>query len=546
MTEHENKSDINRIYSIIDNLQQRLDRIETKLNLETEENISTVQTVAIESESSEDMEFRLGEKWFGKIGIIVFLLAVINFLIFPIGIFSQTLVLAVGFSISLIMMAGSQIREDYLKNFAGYILGGGVILFYLSIMRLKYFSSAPIINDQFTIVSLLFFTALVSMILSLKNKSIALTGISVILFCVANLLSNTTMIFFPVLIAICLATIVIGITYNWKSFPLTGIILTYFTLLLWTINNPFVTGKIIFVNNYMVGLVFVPIIILLYGIANALQTKETNDSNWSYKISIANSVGGFGLFAIILIGTNLAENGLLFIVLSIALFILAILHWNKHHSKLSTFFYSMLAYASFSVAIVSKVDTQNALILLCWQSLVVVSTALWFRSKFIVVANFFIFILILFSFVFSADKLQFTTASFGIVALISARVINWQKKRLELITENLRNAYLLVAFVIFPIVVFNNLPNHLVGIALIGLSFFYYIVGKLINNKKYRLMATGNSIIALGYIIVFGFVSENTTYKVFSFFLASVTLLIVSIVYTKVRLKEKNNSVLNQ
>ena len=166
MTEHENKSDINRIYSIIDNLQQRLDRIETKLNLETEENISTVQTVAIESESSEDMEFRLGEKWFGKIGIIVFLLAVINFLIFPIGIFSQTLVLAVGFSISLIMMAGSQIREDYLKNFAGYILGGGVILFYLSIMRLKYFSSAPIINDQFTIVSLLFFTALVSMILS--------------------------------------------------------------------------------------------------------------------------------------------------------------------------------------------------------------------------------------------------------------------------------------------------------------------------------------------------------------------------------------------
>jgi hypothetical protein len=546
MTEQENKSDINRIYSIIDNLQQRLDRIENILNLETEGNISNVQTVAIESESSEDMEFRLGEKWFGKIGIIVFLLAVINFIIFPISIFSQTLVLAVGFSISLIMIAGSQIGKEYLKNLAGYIFGGGMILFYLSILRLKYFSSAPIINDQLTIVSLLFLTAIVSMILSLKNKSISLTGISVILICLANLLSNITIIFFSVLIAICLATIVIGITNNWKSFPLTGIILTYFTLLLWTINNPLVTGKIIFVNNYMLTLFFVPIIILIYGIANALQTQETDDGNWSYKISIANSVGGFGLFAIIVLGTNFAENGLLFIVLSIALFVLAILHWKKHHSRLSTFFYSMLAYGSFSLAIIAKVDTQNALILLCWQSLVVVSTALWFRSKFIVVANFFIFIIILLSFVFSADRLNTLTASFGVVALISARVINWQKKRLELKTENLRNAYLLVAFLILPIVIYNNVAVHLVGIALIGLSLFYYIVGKLINNKKYRLLATGNLIIALAYIIIFGFVSEQTAYKVFSFFLASITLIIVSIVYTKDRAKEKNDSVLNQ
>jgi hypothetical protein len=199
----------------------------------------------------------------------------------------------------------------------------------------------------------------------------------------------------------------------------------------------------------------------------------------------------------------------------------------------------MLAYAALSVAIVLTFSSPNYFIWLCWQSLAVVSTALWFRSKFIVVANFFIFLFIILAYLAITGETSVSAVSFGIVALISARIMNWQKERLELKTENLRIAYLVVAFLILPLVLYTNLPSQLVGISFIALALIYYMLGKLINNKKYRLMASGTLILSIVYIFIFGIISSDTTYKIFSFLLVSIALVIISIIYAKVRAREK-------
>ena len=203
----------------------------------------------------------------------------------------------------------------------------------------------------------------------------------------------------------------------------------------------------------------------------------------------------------------------------------------------------MLAYAALSVSIVLTFSSPNYFIWLCWQSLAVVSTALWFRSKFIVIANFFIFLSIILAYLASAGAASTSAISFGLVALISARIMNWQKERLELKTENLRIAYLVVAFLIIPFVLYINLPSHFIGISYIALALIYYILGKLLNNKRYRLLASGTLILSIVYIFIFGITSSDTTYKIFSFLLVSVALVIISIVYAKVRAKEKNSVV---
>ena len=97
--------------------------------------------------------------------------------------------------------------------------------------------------------------------------------------------------------------------------------------------------------------------------------------------------------------------------------------------------------------------------------------------------------------------------------------MNWKKERLELRTENLRTAYLVVAFLILPFVLYTNLPAHLIGISYIALALIYYTLDKLINNKKYRLMASRTLILYIIYIFIFGVTSSDTTYKIFSFFL---------------------------
>jgi hypothetical protein len=203
----------------------------------------------------------------------------------------------------------------------------------------------------------------------------------------------------------------------------------------------------------------------------------------------------------------------------------------------------MLAYAALSVSIFLTFPSPNYFIWLCWQSIAVVSTALWFRSKFIVVANFFIFLSLILSYLAIPGETSASAISFGIVALISARIMNWKKERLELRTDNLRIAYLVVAFLVIPFVLYTNLSSQFVGISYIALAFIYYLLGKLINNKKYRLMASGTLILSLVYIFIFGITSSDTTYKIFSFLLISVALVIISIVYAKIRAKEKSNEV---
>jgi uncharacterized membrane protein len=171
----------------------------------------------------------------------------------------------------------------------------------------------------------------------------------------------------------------------------------------------------------------------------------------------------------------------------------------------------------------------------------VVSTALWFRSRFIVVANFFIFFVLLAAYIISWGQYNVQSLSFGLVALISARLINIHKLRLELQSEQLRNAYLVLAVLFIPYILYSILPDALVGISWILLAFAYYVTGKLINNKKYRIMASATLIMSLVYIFIYGLTSGDALYKILSFTLVSIALVIISLVYAKVRSKEMSN-----
>jgi len=544
MTEIIENKELNKLVSMLDNINARLSAIEATMNLpkNTKLDLTESEIIPVEKESSEDLEFRLGEQWFGKIGIIAFLLAVFNFLVLPFDNIPNTLVLFTGYIISFVLITASIFGKKFLKNLDGYTMGSGLILLFVSTLRLHFFSADPFLTNKILLFVLLFLVTGVALAISLKRESVYLTTWALIFFFSAALISDSAILIFAVLILGGLGVSHLDKKNNWNSLSIFAILFTYMVHLIWYLNNPILGKEMMIILDWKLNLLFIPVYLLIYGAANASKVSEEVDDFYSIQKTTFNSVGGFGLFIFIALNSDYNIAGLLNFGLSLVLLSLASLHWTKQKSKFSTFLYSMLAYAALSVSIVLTFSSPDYFIWLCWQSIAVVSTALWFRSKFIVVANFFIFISIILSYLAIAVEASVSAISFGLVALISARIMNWQKERLELKTENLRIAYLVIAFIIIPLVLFSNLPSQLVGISYIALAFIYYMLGKLINNKKYRLMASGTLILSIIYIFIFGITSSDTTYKIFSFLLVSAALVIISIVYAKVRAKEKQSA----
>jgi hypothetical protein len=91
-----------------------------------------------------------------------------------------------------------------------------------------------------------------------------------------------------------------------------------------------------------------------------------------------------------------------------------------------------------------------------------------------------------FGYLIVAESAGGISLSFGIVALISARILNWKKDQLELKTEQMRNAYLLSALFIIPYALYQMFPAGYVSLSWIAIAIIYYFLSIILKNVKYR------------------------------------------------------------
>ena len=172
------------------------------------------------------------------------------------------------------------------------------------------------------------------------------------------------------------------------------------------------------------------------------------------------------------------------------------------------------------------------------QSVVVVATAIWFRSRFIVVANFFIFVAIVMTYVALTTRESGISIGFGVVALVTARILNWQQHRLELKTELMRNAYLASAFVIFPYAIHHLVAARYVALGWTALAAAYYVMNLAVQNQKYRWMGHGTLILTTVYVVGTGVSRFEPVYRVLSFLVLGATLLTVSLLFARARRRQ--------
>ncbi len=523
------------LLSALRTLETRVARIEAALQLESPARESEITAYAPSEETAEAeaLEMRIGQSWFPKLGIIMLAIGVGFLLTIPYPSLPSALPSLFGFAIAFAIIAVSQYWRDTFRNISGYLLGGGIVLLFFATLRLHFFSTVPALESRTLVTALLAASVVVGLYFSIVRHSVYLVAISLTLGYAAALVSDNYALIFLTLATLSALGVFCSLKYHWTMLPIFVAMMNILAHGIWFLNTPILGRPVELVGSPEVNVLFVLAYISIVAVGTLWRGERDKESAAAILSSAANGLGGYLLFLFLtlakftehFVGYQIAAS---FILLGIAT-----LFWVRERSKYSTFIYAMLGYMALSAAIVAQFQRPDHFIWLSWQSIIVVSTAVWFRSRFIVVANFIIYLFLFGAYLILAGKIGIITLSFGVVALLSARILNAQKHSLELKTELMRNAYLASAFGVFPYALYHTVPAAMLSLSWLAVALFYYIMARTIHSSKYRWMSLLTLLLTVIHVLAVDITGLDAVYKVISFIVLGVVLLAISLAYSR-------------
>jgi len=536
----------NQLITYLKNLELRISRIEEKLNLEnlpSEDNFELPSLMPQNiSERADSLETQIGQFWFAKVGIVILALGIIFLMTFPYQNLPSFFPSLVGYILVGFLFWLSNFWKSSLLFISQYIFGGALLLFFFSTLRLHFFSINPTVENQTIELFLLLIISAIHISFSFNRRSIYLMAFGIVLIATTALISDSSLLIFFILVLISGWSVYLKRIFDWDSFYTYAIILVYFTHLIWFIGNPVAGNKIALQSSPLINIYFLLLYCIIYAFGNVSGNRGEKESINSVLNTLLNSFFCFFLLLIMTLTKFNTTIALSELIASCVFLLLSIMFYEKQKSKYSTFFYAILGYTALSVAIVNNFSKPEYFVWLSWQSLVVVATALWFRSKIIIVANFIMYLIIFFSYLVLEEKIGAIALGFGIVALISARILNWQKNRLDLTTDAMRLSYLGAAFFIFPYALYHIVPKDYVGLSWTIVAIGYYVMSIILKNKKYRWLALLTFLLTVVYIVFVGTTNLDPSYRIISFMFLGIVLLAISILYAK---RKKGSELIN-
>ncbi len=432
MDSSSDNSALNEILNYLRNIDDRVSKIEERINIQSSAVESTepvIQESKVEiKKSDEDLEERIGQFWLPRIGIVVFIVGFAFFLILPHEGLPAVLPSLLGYFFTAVLFGLSKYWKNSLPLLSGYLISSGFVSLYLSSMRFYFFGFEKAIDSFTVIVILLLLVTAINLVTAFRKNSANLAGLGITLGFVTAILSDSSYSIFLIITAISIVVVLFKLKSKTNFILFYGITLAYLTHLIWFINNPFLGHSLQTVSEPESNLFFILVYVLIFSFAYLFSGKDEEDDYVSASGSMFNSGGGYGLFILITLLTTPSAFSFYQFIAAFVFIAIAVSYWVKINNKYSTFFYAMFGYVALSVAIIGQFEKPDYFIWLCWQSLFVVSTAVWFRSKFIIVANFIIYLMMFFGYLIVAESAGGISLSFGIVALISARILNWKEK----------------------------------------------------------------------------------------------------------------------
>jgi hypothetical protein len=486
-----------------------------------------------EEEREEALERKIGEFWLARVGIVALLVGTALFIAYPIAILPPLLHSLIGYSSVVGLLFFSRLWRTTYPYLSRILFGGGMILLYYATLRSHFFTDHPIVANKVAALVALIAVVGLHFYFAAQRKSELLTGIAVFLGYTTALMGDTAHFTLPMVAVTSAAAIYFLLKYRFQTVVLLSVVLAYLTHLLWLLGNPILGHPLQAVAEHQHNLVYLFLYAAIFALPNLWREEESYSDVTKFLLPLFNGAGFYGMALLVTITFfSTARAGLNFLISAFFL-VAAILGWVLRRSRLATSIYASFGYVALSAAIFARFETPQYFIWLGWQSLLVISTAIWFRSKIVVVANTLIYAGIFLAYLMAAPSAAAVNVSYAIVALLSARLLNWKTERLALKTELMRNAYLASAFVIIPYGLYHTVPKNYVSLSWLGAAVFYFLISLVLRNKKYRWMAILTLFLAVIYVFVVDTARLEAGYRILSFLALGVVLLVISLLYAR-------------
>jgi hypothetical protein len=371
--------------------------------------------------------------------------------------------------------------------------------------------------------------------MAIRRNSQGLAGLAFIMGIVTAIVSDSTHIMLPITLIIAAAAVYFMHRFSWWGLLIFSIILAYFTNLIWLIHNPFMGHRIEVLKINDLGFIYLFIIAAIYSLVALFREKETLPLNKALTSIILNGLG-FS-FLITLFVLAFFRNNYIMLFASIAVFcmIYSVILQSRSSWKVMASLYALYGFVALSVMVYGIYNFPKAYFLLSIQSLLVVSMALWFRSRVIVVMNTILFLILLFSYLVSSPSDNSTNISFALVALVTARTLNWKKQLLRIKTEMLRNTNLITGFFMVLYALYRLVPGPYVTLSWTAAAILYFVLSFAMRNIKYRYLALATMVATALYLFIIDLARVEIIIRVVAFLFLAVLSIVLSLYYAKKR-----------
>jgi len=410
-------------------------------------------------------------------------------------------------------------------------INGQLLLFYTTI-RLHFFSSAPLIGQKYITIILLLLIIGYQVYWAVRNKSQALSAISVIFMLTTAIITDSTHLMLSLVTVTAMVSVYYFFRFKWQPLVFITIILTYFSFFMWIFGNPLMGHPMAMLSDHHKGIAYLFLLGGIYSSILLFRQKDASSDDFYIGVTFTNGI----IFTLLLLLSVLKffsnDYVSLFAIITICCLLFSILLHARSEWNFAAAFYALYGFMAMSIALYGLFGFPKVYLLLTFQSLVVVSMALWFRNRLIVVMNSVLFVTILIIYLISSKQADSVNFSFAIISLVSARVINWQKSRLEIKTDFIRNLYLFEGFIMVMLALYHAIPKHLITLSWIMAALLYFVLSFVLKNIKYRYMALGTMICAALYLFIVDLAKIELIYRVLALLFLSAISIGISMYYS--------------
>lgn len=520
-------------------LESRIKRIELKLryvspgasseNADDEED----QEIKLKKPEGSVIESNLVEYGLSWLSTIVFIFGII-FLMSYIRINGYPLLAALtGYVAASGLFIFTYLLRNSLSHISKFLNTCGLLLVYIITLRLHFFSPEPIINS--TILALILLSISLGFIVwyAIMRKSELLAFLSILLVLISGVISDSTYITLSFITISAGLSLFYFVKFAWVRQLIIAIFLVYFTHLTWLLGNPFMGNPLKIVESHQYNIIFLFLYGLIFSSTIIMSEKNKISDNVLGFVTILNAINFSSLILLLTIFFYKDNYSGIFISIAAMCLIFSVALKYRGERLFAPAFYACFGFMALSVSIYGFANLPDSYYWLALQSLIVVSMALWFRSKIIVVVNTILYIIILSIYLISSPSSDSINFIFVIAALASARILNWKKERLTLKTEIYRNVYLIVTFIMVLYGLSHAVPTQYVTLSWTGVAIIFLALSIGLKNIKYRWMGFMTLLFTGGHLLFVDMAKMDTGYKVIAFLVFAAITIGLTLYYTK-------------